>query len=168
MRGRLARVAMLTRGRTAVAMRMDRMRGRLARAAVLVLLAGAFGACVSPTDPLGREEALEEAQRRYTELVRWGEAEQAGRYVDPELRDEFVRLARQLGDLRITDYEIGEIERQDDSAVVTVTYEGYAVATLVERSARERQEWFRAPGLANVWLVRPGLAEVVAALRGTP
>lgn len=144
------------------------MHARLALTAVLTLLAGSFAACVSPTDPLGRQDALAEAQRRYTEMVRWGDVEEAGRYVDPAVRDDFMQLAKQIEDPRITDYEIGEIEHGEDKAFVTVTYEGYAVATLVERSARERQEWFRDPGLKNVWHVRPELAEVVAALRGAP
>ncbi len=49
---------------------------------------------------------------------------------------------------------------------MTVTYQGYSIATFIERSARERQEWYRDEGLANVWHVRPELADVVATLRG--
>ncbi len=137
------------------------MRGRLALV-VFTLLSG----CISPTDPLGRQDALEEAQQKYTELVRWGDIERAGKFVDPAMRDGFLRLSKQLEQLRITDFEIGDIEHGDKSAVVTVTYQGYSVATLIERSARERQKWYREEGFANVWRVRPELADVVATLRG--
>ncbi|MGH0031874.1 MAG: hypothetical protein ACQGVC_18960 [Myxococcota bacterium] len=54
----------------------------LALATAAWLLAG----CVSPTDPLGREDALEDAQQRYTDLIRWGELEKAALFVDPEQR----------------------------------------------------------------------------------
>lgn len=139
------------------------MRGRLAR-----ILMGFFlvAGCVSPTDPLGRQDALQEAQEKYTEFVRWGDVERAGKFVDPAMLDEFLRISKQLELLRITDFEIGDIEHGDKSAIVTVIYQGYSVATLIERTARERQEWYRDDGFANVWHVRPELAQVVATLRG--
>lgn len=129
------------------------------------LLCLALAACVSPTDPLGREEALEEAQKKYTELIRWGDVQRAGAYVDPELLDEFLELAGSMEDLRFTDFEIGEIEFDHDSARVSVTYRGYRVSEFVERQAREVQEWHR-DGLKNDWRVRPGLHDVVAAIEG--
>ncbi len=67
------------------------MRGRLALV-VFTLLSG----CVSPSDPLGRQDALEEAQQKYTELVRWGDVERAGKFVDPAMRDDFLRLSKEL------------------------------------------------------------------------
>jgi hypothetical protein len=131
------------------------------------LLCLALAACISPTDPLGREDALQDAQKKYTELIRWGDVQRAGAYVDPELREEFLALASSMEDLRITDFEIGEIEFDHDSARVSVTYRGYRVSEFVERSAQEVQQWHR-DGLDNDWLVRPGLHDVVTAIEGRP
>lgn len=139
---------------------MNPMRG-LAAALLCLALAG----CISPTDPLGREEALETAQKKYTELIRWGDVTRAGAYVDPEQRERFVALADTAANLRITDFEIGEIEFDHDSARVLVTYSGYSVTEFVERSAREEQNWYR-EGMDNNWLVRTDLHDVVATLQG--
>lgn len=127
-----------------------------------------FCACVSPTDPFQRQEALKDAQKKYTDLVRWGQAEQAGRFVDPAQRDEFLREARQLSAFRITDCEVGEILRGKDTSHVTVTYRGYPLNTLVERTAHEDQEWYLEDGLTNTWLVRPDLGAVMAQIAGAP
>ena len=136
----------------------------LALTCTLGLLAG----CVSPTDPLGRQDALEEAQQRYTDLVRWGELEKAGMFVDPELRAEYLRLAPSFEALRITDFEIGDIVYDENDATVSVVYKGYVPAQLIERTAREEQAWYREEGLANTWRVRPQLAQVLATLEGRP
>jgi hypothetical protein len=136
------------------------MRGALAWVCTAWLAAG----CAS--DPLGRIDALQQAQKQYTDMVRWGDVERAQKFVDPELRAEFVRLAAAFQELRITDFEIGEFEHGQDTARVTVTYRGFALANLVEKEARENQEWYRDEGLANVWHVRPGLEAVVAVLEG--
>lgn len=136
----------------------------LALALSLIPVAG----CVSPTDPLGRQDALEDAQQRYTDLVRWGELEKAGMFVDPALRADYLRLATSFNALRITDFEIGDIVYGDDDANVTVVYKGYVTAQLVERTAREEQAWYREAGLSNVWRVRPQLASVLATLEGHP
>jgi hypothetical protein len=129
---------------------------------------GAAG-CTATIDPLGRQDALAVAHKRYTEFVRWGELEKAGSFVDPELREAFLDLAPAYESLRITDFEVGDIVFDEkDAATVTVNYKGYLEATLIERSAREEQEWYRDEGLKNVWHVRPQLAEVLDALRGRP
>jgi hypothetical protein len=140
------------------------MRGAVARVWIAVLVSAGCAA----TDPLGRIDALEIAQKQYTDMVRWGNVEQAQKFVDPALRAEFVQLAAAFEALRITEAEIGEFEHEADASRVTVTYRGYALANLVERQAREEQEWYREDGLANVWHVRPGLEAVVAALEGQP
>ena len=138
----------------------------LALALVLLSLAGGPFACFSPTDPLGREDALKDAQKRYTDLVRWGEIEKAGAYVDPDQRDAFLALAKQYEALRITDTETGDITFGEDDANVTVTYKGYLMSTLVEHTAYEDQQWYREEGLKNTWYVRPQLEKVLASLRG--
>ena len=146
------------------------MRGALARVWLAMLVFVAVGCTTRDfVDPLGREEALETAQKKYTDMVRWGDVVKAQKYVDPALRADFVRLAGAFEGLRITDAEIGEIEHQSrDAARVTVTYRGYALANLVERQVHEDQEWYRVAGLGNEWRVRPGLDEVLAAFEGHP
>jgi len=137
------------------------MRIRLALS-LLVLLAG----CVSPSDPLGHRDALEDAQKRYTNFIRWGDAEKAVQFVEPDLRAKFLAQASNLELLAISDYDIGEIEYNDDenTATVEVTYRGYSLAQFVERKIRVTQEWKRSG--TNDWRVRPDLERVVALLRG--
>ena len=140
---------------------------RRARAAVAIFVSSCvLLGCVSPTDPLGRQDSLEEAQQRYTELIRWGEVERAAMYVDPELVDDFLTLAGTMANLRITDFDTGEIEFGDDTAVARVVYRGYSISEFVERAARETQDWYREGGLTDPWRVRPQLQHVVAVLRG--
>jgi len=134
--------------------------------AALLCLSLGLASCISPTDPLGREEALEDAQKKYTELIRWGDVERAVTYVEEDQRDEFLELADSMEDLHITDFDIGEIDFTKDKATVTVTYHGYSEAVYVEHSAREVQEWERKEGIENHWFVRSELADVVAELQG--
>ena len=42
------------------------------------------------SDPLLREAALNETQRRYSALVRWSAFAKAARYVEPEAREDFL------------------------------------------------------------------------------
>ena len=131
---------------------------------ILLLAAG----CITPGDPLGHRDALEEAQKRYTNMIRWGDAERAVQFVDPELREKFLAHAGELEDLAISDYDVGEIQYDDDNrtAQVEVTYRGYSLSHLVERKVRVTQEWHRSEG--NDWLVRPEIEDVVAQLKGVP
>jgi hypothetical protein len=119
-------------------------------------------------DPLGHREALEDAQKRYTDLIRWRDAEKAAIYVDPELRKEFLAQAEVLETLEISDYEIGDLEfgEDDETATIDVTYRGYSLSHLIERKIRVTQEWHRDED--NTWLVSPDLDDVVAKLRGVP
>lgn len=135
------------------------------RCLALILCATSFVACVSPTDPLGRQDALEETQKKYTDLIRWGEVERAVRYVDPELHGPFLEAAPGFSDLRITDFEIGEITSTKDSATIEVTYKGYVVSQAVERTARETQHWYR-DTIYNDWRVRPELGKLLRELQG--
>jgi hypothetical protein len=137
-------------------------------------------ACISPSDPLGREEALQDVQRKYTELIRWGEVERAVRYVDPERHEAFLELAGEFEDLRITDYEVGALDNQGDfnietdrlpgngdraTVAISVTYKGYVVSQMIERSFREKQEWYR-DSIYNTWLVRPDLDGLLRGIQG--
>ena len=133
------------------------------RTAALWITAIAFGltACVTPGDPWEREEALKVAQRKYAEGLRWGNLEKSAKYVDPEMRDEFLALADAFDTVRITDYDIGEVELDEETlakAEVDVTYRGYVLPIFVEMRVRDHQIWYRE---ASEWRVRPELAAML-------
>lgn len=132
----------------------------------LTLLAGA-GCAATFADPTGRLTALENAQRRYTQLVRWGEIRRASAYVEPDLREEFLSYEPFLEKIRFTDTEAEEVnlDASQDTASVDVTYHAYSLATLQEKQIFETQQWTRYDGLQNNWLVRPEIAEIVGAFQ---
>src|SRR5262245_47508034 len=133
--------------------------------------AAILGAACAATfaDPLGRENSLEDAQRQYTQLVRWGEIEKASAFVEEDGRAALLAHGPRLETIRITDYETGNIEYQSsDEATVTVTYRAYSLATVLEKEISEKQAWSRTPGLANVWRVRSELPALLAQLKGEP
>ncbi len=63
----------------------------------LALLA-TLGCAIASFDLTGKERALEDAQRRYTELVRWGEIEGASAYVDPAVATDYLNIAERFRD----------------------------------------------------------------------
>jgi hypothetical protein len=135
----------------------------LPRRLVLPLCLLTLGCGATFLDPTGRQQTLETTQKKYTELVRWGDLQRASAYVDPELREEFLVVAKQLADLRMSDFDIGEIEYTgEDEVTVVVTYRAWSQTTLLEKQFRETQDWTRAKGLKNVWTVRTDLPAVVA------
>lgn len=145
------------------------MRTGLARASWLALASAAALACVSPSDPLGRVEALEEAQKRYTEAIRWGDLERASRYVAPDQRADFLALSDAFEAVHFTDYEIGEIDVDPEKharAEVDVTYRGYVMPHFVERRVKDRQVWSRQAGMGNQWTVEPQLALLIGEMGG--
>lgn len=134
------------------------MQHRPVAALLALAVAGVSSACFSFGDPLARGEALEETQRRYTEMIRWGDIDKAARFVDPAQREEFLALAENFDLIRITDYEIGELDIDPETlahAEVDVTYHGYVLNEFVERRVSDHQVWYREAG--NDWLVRPEL-----------
>jgi hypothetical protein len=138
-------------------------------AAVLVMsLAMGLGCASSLADPTGRFNSLEEAQRRYTKLVRWGEIKRASMYVEPELRDEFVSYATVFEKIRITDTDTDEIRLDpgESSASIDVIYHGYSNATFIEKRIFETQQWTRHDGMKNIWLVKPEIEQLAAAFVG--
>jgi len=125
----------------------------------VLLLLGASGCVTWFTDPMGYKADFDRTQRQYTNYLRWGEIERAGRFVDPEQRDAFMRLAPAFATMRITDYEIGEISYESDHASVTVTYAGYSLDTFVEHTIREDQQWYRKDSTSG-WKVRSDIAPI--------
>jgi len=134
--------------------------------AALALLAGT-GCASTFADPTGRLTALENAQRRYTQLVRWGEIRRASAYVEPDLREEFLSYEPFFKQIRFTDTEAEEVklDPSEDTASVEVTYHAYSLTTFQEKQIIETQQWTRHGGVQNNWLVRPEIAEIVEALQ---
>lgn len=139
------------------------MRRHVLRALGALATSAALG-CAALSDPTSSFVSLEESQHSYTKLVRWGEIERASAYVAPELRDEFRSHAPDFASIRVTDFEIGSFDPGDEegSISVTVTYSGYSIATLLEKSVQEQQDWYREES-SGAWRVRPGIEAIVAA-----
>ena len=130
----------------------------------VAVIALGCAACVSPSDPWERGEALKQTQKRYTEALRWGDLEKAARYVDPEMRSDFLALSNAFENVKITDYEIGELDLDTDTlakAEVVVTYRGYALPQYVEKRVKDHQVWYRDEESGNEWRVRPELAALL-------
>ena len=134
----------------------------LARTGLLLLaaaLSASFGCAIldmkmKDFDPMQRRNNFEQAQHKFTTLVRWGHIDDASRYVIAEQRADFMSLAPGLVDLRFTDYEIIEIDMAEDyqTAVVDIRYRGYRLSQPVERTVDLQQKWHRDP-LDGDWTV---------------
>ena len=141
------------------------MLDRVARClAALAVLAG-MGCASTFADPTGRFNSLEEAQQRYTQLVRWGEIKRASVFVEPDIREEFLSYESAFEQIRITDADAAEVklDASQDTANVDVVYHAYSFATFEEKRIFETQEWTRYDGVKNNWLVRPQIAEIAGA-----
>ena len=132
-------------------------------------LFAALGCAGSVFDVGGNEKALEEAQSRYTELVRWGEIQGASAYVDPAIAADFLVTAERFKDVRFTEFESGPLQFDEDSktATVNVVYHAYSTRTFLEKTFREHQEWYREETADNDWRVRPDLAAIARELSGS-
>jgi hypothetical protein len=133
----------------------------------IALFAVGLTACVSPSDPWERGRALEQAQRKYTEALRWGNLEKAAKYVDPQMRSDFLAMSDLFETVRITDYDIGETDMDEETlaqAEVDVTYRGYVMPSYVEKRVRDHQVWYRDEASNDEWRVRPELAAVLVGI----
>ena len=136
----------------------------------LVALLGTLTGCAfgefRPSDPFDRQLTLDQAQHRYTVLVRFSDFERASAFVDAEHREDFTRRMKALDDARFTDYESETVELDDEKekATVKVTYTIYTPALPYEIEVAETQEWSRS-GITNNWKVVSsfeGLQQIVA------
>lgn len=136
--------------------------------AVLIPLLSTTG-CVAPLliemfkDPMGRHDSLARVQREYTNSLRWGNIDNAVQFVHPDDREAFLSRVKEFKDIRVTDYEAGEIVWQGEeqaSATVSVTYRAYSLANMVEKEIHETQRWERLTK-RNDWVVRPEIAELI-------
>ena len=131
------------------------------RSALIVLLGAlmlstvgcAFGE-FRPKDPFDRQLTLDEAQHRYTVLVRFSDFQRARSFVAEENRDAFIKRMKRLDEARFTDFESETVEMDDEmeKATVRVTYTAYTPAMPYETEIDEIQEWSR-DGITNKWLV---------------
>ena len=122
---------------------------------VASVLGCAFGE-IRWTDPLQREISLEDAQHRYTVLVRWSNFEEAAKFVEPDLREDYLAGLPGFRELRFTEYESEPVRVDEEraSATVDVTYYAYTPTSPIEQKVSETQEWSRQPALGNRWFVR--------------
>ena len=149
------------------------MRGRLTLLLVMLPLIFCSG-CIAVfgemfTDPMGHKAAFSHAQHEYTKMIRWGDVEAAARFVHPEMREKFLSFKDGFDDIRVTDFDVGEVTfgEREETATVRVTYHAYSLASMLEKEIEETQEWQRLEG-GNQWVVRPkleGLLEKLAELR---
>ncbi len=128
-----------------------------------------LGCAGSIFDFTDKEKALEEAQSRYTELVRWGEIQGASAYVDPAIAADFLATAERFKDIRFTEFESGPLQFGEDSetATVSVVYRAYSTRTLTDKKFREHKEWYREESAGNDWRVRPNLDAIASELSGS-
>jgi hypothetical protein len=149
--------------------RSDRSIARGATALCFALTLVALGGCATVTswDLMDHEGDFEDIHKKYTQDIRWGDYEKASVFVADEDLDGFKAQIPQLEDIRFTDYEIREhdYEVERDTATVRVTYHGYSIKTMVERSVEETQEWEIIPDTRE-WRVRPNLTILRAGVVG--
>jgi hypothetical protein len=133
------------------------------RGAAWLVAAALFAGCAALD--YDKRVAFEESQKRFTQYVRWGKIAKASEYVVPEIREEFLALTPELTDLRLTDWEVLDMDVDDDlaHATVDVRYTGYRLSQLVERSVDVTQEWTRNPE-SGQWQVTLEVAKIRAAL----
>lgn len=134
-------------------------------ALVLASTGCAFGE-FRPTDPFDRQLSLDQAQHRYTVLVRFSDFTRARAFVAEDHREAFAQRMKALDEARFTDYESEsvELDAEKEKATVRVTYTIYTPALPYEVEVAEIQEWSR-DGIGNNWRVVStfeGLQQIVA------
>jgi hypothetical protein len=142
---------------------------RIPTGILLIVLFGISGCLASITDPLDRRGAFEDTQTRFTQYVRWGKFKQASRFVDPEIRAEFMSYAPEFSDLRFSNYEITRVDIQDGvrSASVDVRITAYRLSMPFERSVNLTEEWQRDEA-TGLWTVKVDIRKLHDTLSGVP
>ena len=114
--------------------------------AVVVLLA----LCGCAGGQRARSE-LEEANDSFARSFRWGDLRSLSQRIVPERQQEFLRLAaRQEDDLKVTDYELQDVQAGSDKAVVQSRVTWYRQSTLVTKSELMAVLWERK---GNTWMI---------------
>lgn len=127
----------------------------LALPTALTLSLGCANGEFRPKDPFDRGLSFNEAQHRYTVLVRWSEFQKAKSFVAEADREKFLADMKAFKHARFTDYESEDVELDDEKqkATVHVTYTLYLPSTPYELQITETQEWSR-EGMGNSWSVQ--------------
>lgn len=125
----------------------------------VALAGGALGCAfgeLRPHDPLQREYSLEEMQKRYTDLVRFGNFSMAARYIAPEQRRTFMASMPREDELRFLDYETDPFVLNEamTESTVEVVYTAYSPWVLTQVELFETQTWSRPEGIGNRWRVQ--------------
>jgi len=105
-------------------------------------------------DPFDREFSLEEAQHRYSVLIRWSRFQQAKEFVAPENRSAFLQNMKALKHARFIDFESEalELDNEKQTATIEVVYTLYTPSVPYEVELTETQNWSR-DDYSNNWTV---------------
>ena len=142
---------------------------RILTGILLVVLFGISGCLSAITDPLDRRGEFKDTQTKFTQYVRWGRFQEAAKFIDPELREEFMSFAPEFSDLRFSDYEITRVDIEEglQSASVDVRYKGYLLNMPFERSVDLTEEWTRDES-TGVWTVKLDIKKLRDTMIGAP
>ena len=93
-------------------------------------------------DPFDRELSLEEAQHRYTVLVRWSDFQRAKVFVAKDERDAFLERMEALEEARFTDYESDSIELDEENLRAwQILYISLSKVDLTDEAVEARQRY---------------------------
>jgi hypothetical protein len=142
---------------------------RKATGVLLAVLMGIWGCASMITDPMDRRGHFEDTHTDFTQYIRWGKFEDASRFVDPELREEFMSCSPEQSDLRFSDYQINRVDMDEEftSASVAVRYTAYRLGYPVERSVELTEEWTR-DETTGVWTVKLDVEKLRNTMYGAP
>jgi len=144
---------------------------RLIILSALVMLVAPLGGCMyshGQIDVLQHGDSFDDAQTRFSRLVKWGAWQKAVPMVSPDSREEFAAVMEGLADVKFTDWEILVLDMGDgfQTATVEVLLEGFRESTLTHHTAVMTQEWERVDTVLATWQVKPDLTQVAAAFLG--
>ncbi len=148
---------------------MVRPRSILVGLAVVALLATSGCAQVLGfrdwLDVRGHKARLENSQKKYVRLLRWGEYGSAAYLVSEDLREEWLEEVKGFSEVRFADYDVidTDINELQTEAEILVKYEAYHLARLVTYGWSERQVWKR-DITTGAWTVTPDLEKLRSAL----
>jgi hypothetical protein len=131
---------------------------RLIGVAALLGAIGAFFGCANGEirlgDPFDRKFTLEEAQHRYTVLVRFGDFQKARDFVVKADQDSFTKRMKTFRQAHFTGYESDGVDFEEGNrrATVDVVYTLYLPSNPYEIEITESQAWTR-DGVGNDWRV---------------
>ncbi len=132
-----------------------------ARLALAGCLLATTVAAVAACATAGRRQTdFEQAQLKYTQLVRWSAFGEAEEYVAQEEREAFGEVTQALGGVQFIDYRIQSVDfdAETNKAKAVVMYSAYKRAAPAAISVLERQSWTRDEE-SKAWMVRSTFVE---------